>query len=168
MLYCSRDDLPNSQWKSQLTDSVVEHITISELIPNKCYYFKVQALYHKTAGQESLVSDAISTEHVVFGPPGECITEDVTHSSVTLCWSKPPNINPSKVECYKVLYRSEYDPPGDWKSKITEDEKTSMAYLRKQNIFSKYKLDPQIITLVRKVMSSLQNLLYLALQENPK
>ena len=122
----SRDDLPNSQWKSQLTDSVVEHITISELIPNKCYYFKVQALYHKTAGQESLVSDAISTEHVVFGPPGECIAEDVTHDSVTLYWSKPPNINPCMVECYKVLYRFECDPHGDWKSKITEDGKTNI------------------------------------------
>ena len=126
VLYCSRDDLPNSQWKSQLTNSVVEHITISELIPNKCYYFKVQALYHKTASKESLVSDAISTEHVVFDPPGECRAEDVTHDSVTLYWSKPPNINPSKVEHYKVLYRFDSDPHGDWKSKITEDEKTTI------------------------------------------
>ena len=126
VLYCSRDDLPNSQWKSQLTNSVVEHITISELIPNKCYYFKVQALYHKTASKESLVSDAISTEHVVFGPPGECRAEDVTHDSVMLYWSKPPNINPSKIERYKVLYRFDSDPHGDWKSKITEDEKTTI------------------------------------------
>ena len=126
VLYCSRDDLPNSQWKYQLTDSVVEHITISELIPNKCYYFKVQALYHKTASKESPISDAISTKHVVFGPPGECRAEDVTHDSVTLYWSKPPNINPSKIERYKVLYRFDPDPHGDWKSKITDDEKTTI------------------------------------------
>ena len=126
VLYCSRYDLPNSQWKSRLTNSVVEHITISELIPNKCYYFKVQALYHITASKESLVSDAISTKHAVFGPPGECRAEDVTHDSVTLYWSKPPNINPSKIERYKVLYRFDPDPHGDWKSKMTEDEKTNI------------------------------------------
>ena len=122
VLYHSKDDTPNSEWKSQQTNGVVEHIAISGLVPEKPYYFKVQAMYNQVEGEPSTVSEAytnstlsklgdvesphqathistsISKALPVPGPPR---VVNITHNSIELTWKEPKPCS-EKVERYIV------------------------------------------------------------------
>ena len=126
MLYRSKDDPPNSEWKSQQTNGVVEHITISGLIPEKPYHFKVQAIYNNVEGETSTISEAVHTK-CVLPSPGKPSASHKTHNSLTLHWSKPSTLfykSYDKLKCYKVLYRSLHDSHDTWEFCIIESTKT--------------------------------------------
>ena len=127
VLYRSKDDTPNSEWKSQQTNGVVEQITISGLVPENLYYFKVQAVYNNVEGETSIVSEA-NTRRILSNPgdgqhkvdvsthqatplsastskalpaPGQPKVVNITHNSIKLTW-KEPKPSGENVECYIV------------------------------------------------------------------
>ena len=109
VLFRSKDDPPNSEWKSQQTNGVVEHITISGLVPEKTYYFKVQAMYNQVEGETSTFSEAYlkctlsslgegqykvphqapQLSAKALPAPGMPKVINITHSSIELTWKKP-------------------------------------------------------------------------------
>ena len=126
MLYHSKDDPPNSEWKSQQTSGVVEDITISGLVPDKLYYFKVQAMYSEIAGKTSATTETNTKCRLLS--PGKPSTSHVTHNSLKLYWSEPSKLifkSCDTIECYKVLYKPLHDSHDTWVSCIVEGTKTN-------------------------------------------
>ena len=126
VLYRSKDDSPNSEWKSQQTNGVVEQITISGLEPEKPYHFKVQAIYNNVEGETSTIREAVHTK-CVLPSPGKPAASRKTHNSLTLHWSEPSMHfykSYDKLKCYKVLYRSPHDSRDTWESRVIDSTKT--------------------------------------------
>ena len=133
VLYRSKQhDPPNSEWKSQHTNGVVEQITISGLVPENLYYFKVQAVYNNVEGETSIVSEA-NTRRILSNPgdgqrkvevsthqatqlsvrtskglpaPGQPKVVNKTHNSVELTWKEPKpsgeNVERYIVSCFNL------------------------------------------------------------------
>ena len=127
VLYRSKDDPPNSEWKSQQTNGVVENITISGLVPNNTYNFQIQAIYNQVEGKTSTITRA-KTKHRLASP-GKPTASHITHDSLQLHWSEPmksPFKNYDKLQCYKVLSKSLHnDSHGTWESRVIEGTKTN-------------------------------------------
>ena len=123
VLYRSKDDPPNSEWKSQQTNGVVEQITISGLVPENQYYFKVQAVYNNAEGETSKVSEAINTKYILPSP-GKPTASQITHDSLKLHWSEPtksPFKHYDKLQCYKILSKTlHHDSRDIWESWVIE------------------------------------------------
>ena len=126
VLYRSKDDPPNSEWKSQQTNGVVEHITISGLVSEKPYNFKVQPMYNEIVGKTSATIETITKCRL--SSPAKPSASRITHDSLQLYWGEPIKDHSKSYDtlrCYKVLYRSLYDSRVTWESYVIEGTRTN-------------------------------------------
>ena len=76
--------------KPYATDAINSSLTLKL---NKPQVFKVKAETGSESSPESEVSDPIETKKVIIAPPGKPFATNVTHNSVSLKWTIPPNRN---------------------------------------------------------------------------
>ena len=111
--YCCLDE-PGHPWHSSMVN-VVEESLVKGLTPDSNYCFQVQALCKDGASEKSVSSRKIKTLIPIPNPPGQPKHLSVTDKSIQLQWARP-TWNADFVENYFVHYRSQNDPPNQWKS----------------------------------------------------
>ena len=87
-----------------------EHATLSGLIPNTVYYFKVRAESAAGPSPESDLSDPIQTPSPISQPGRPCASE-VTHNCISLKWDKPEQ-GADIVEHYTIIFQCSDDHSG--------------------------------------------------------
>ena len=111
--YCCLDE-PGRPWHSSKVN-LVEECLVKGLTPDSNYYFQVQALCKDGASKKSISSHTIKTLIPIPSPPGQPKHLSVTDKSIQLQWARP-TWNADFVQNYSVHYRSQNDPPDQWKS----------------------------------------------------
>ena len=111
--YRSVDD-QSDQWSSQSTIEAQEYAWLTNLVPNRSYIVKVQAVsFAGASGPESEPSDGpIET---LLPPPGKPHAANITGNSVQLSWEKPEH-GAESVQMYTVSYCSVNEAMVHWQA----------------------------------------------------
>ena len=116
-----RMDDPLAEWQNASTHDSQNEVTVSGLVANAVYCFKVRAECVAGVSPDSEMSDPIATSHPpVPGRPGKPTASKVTHNSIHLNWPGPK----SGIECvkfYTVIYHRMDDPLAEWQTTKTQD-----------------------------------------------
>ena len=123
VFYRSRNEPPD-KFSEHKTEIVEEKVTISQLLEETVYFFKVQPECHSGFGLESEVSEPIATKVAIPSKPGKPIASDITHDSVQIKWTKPEQ-GAHNISFYKIFYRSTNDPPDVWSEQLTSTAEES-------------------------------------------
>ena len=101
--YRSLDD-QSDQWSSQSTNEAQEYAWLTNLVPNRSYIVKAQAVnFNNENGPESEPND--NPINTFLSPPGKPRAVSITHNSVQLSWEKPEH-GAESVQMYTVSYHS--------------------------------------------------------------
>ena len=120
-------DLPEleSHCKKVKTECAEQFATVSNLLPQTSYRFKVHAKFRNGANLDSDISDPIQT-HPMPVPPGKPIAANVTHNSIRLEWSEA-QYGAHNIEFYTICYHQlNAQSELDWKQIKTTNSHTSI------------------------------------------
>ena len=119
-LYTVLYRLANSPTDSWITcSSTIEEATITSLLPKQEYVFKIRAETAVIAGPESELSDPIVIS-ASLQPPAKPYATDITHSSLTLHWNKPPSHHQASIIFYTIYYSASHSKD-EWIEHTTTD-----------------------------------------------
>ena len=126
IFYRSTSD-PHDQWMQQKTSTAEERATVSQLSEKNTYIFKVRP--ESRCGEyslESSESDPIKTTMIIPSKPGKPKASNITHDSVQLEWTIPEQ-GAHNITSYTTFYRSNRDPPDQWKEMKVETVSNRMT-----------------------------------------
>ena len=128
---------PSDQWMQLKAKTAVEKATVSQLLENGIYPFKVRPESKDgQQGPESDKSEPIQTTMIIPSKPGQPKALNITHDSTDLEWSKPEQ-GAHNVTSYTILYRSSSDPSDQWMVQETKtaEEKATVLQLSEKSTY---------------------------------
>ncbi|XP_050425598.1 neogenin isoform X2 [Adelges cooleyi] len=121
--------------RERMTNTTQTNITITDLLPEKQYLFKIMAVNEFGIGESSITLKVLTKAEVNLpGPPLNVTAMPISSSSIFVAWNKPDQGNESINE-YKLFYVDTYT--NEEKYKITKHTEHGITGL---NTFTKYKV----------------------------
>ena len=119
VLYCRMDD-PSGEWLTTRTQDSQKEVTVSGLVANTVYSFKVRAECEAGHGHVSEINQITTSPLPIPSRPGKPNASEVSHNTIRVNWSHPEN-GAENVKYYTLSYCQANHSTRPWETKQTVD-----------------------------------------------